>query len=120
MITGTKTTNQPLSRVFEKIRTILAGANCEILYQGKYSIRFRHGTYLTQTAPMLPKEGIFRFTADGGSTRVDYEVQISGFAKVWMTLFAVIFCWAIFPPVLVYRTLVYHPRKFMENMLAGI
>jgi hypothetical protein len=120
MIAGTKITNNSQSKVLERIRTILAGANCEILDQSDESIRFRHGTYMTQTAPMLPKEGVLRLTGDGDSTRVDYEVQVSGFAKLWMTLVAVIFFWAVFPPILVYRALVYHPRQFMENILSGI
>jgi hypothetical protein len=46
-------------------------------------------------------------------------VAVTGFASVWLALVAVVFFWAIFPPILAWRALVHHPRRLMENLLAG-
>ena len=62
MISGSRTVDKPLVEVLDRLKAILAGANCEVLAGGKDFLRFRHGTYLTQTAPLLPKEGRVRLT----------------------------------------------------------
>ena len=120
MISGSKVIEKTPAKVMDRLKVIMAGANCEILASGENSISFRHGTYLTQTAPMLPKLGIIRLSEQGNSTLVHYSIKTAGLIRVWLVLMAVILCWAIFPPILVYRTLVHHPRVFMENLLAGV
>ena len=95
----------------------MAGGNFEILNKGNQEIDFRHGTYLTQTATMLPKRGrIFVQPSDSGSL-VRFEIEVYGFAKYWMLFFAVVFCWLIFPPIIIYRALKYHPKRLMLNLL---
>lgn len=61
-----------------------------------------------------------RLAESGEATVVTYEVQTRGFPKYWLLLFGVLFCWAILPPILAYRALVYHPRRLMENVLGSI
>jgi hypothetical protein len=124
MIQGTKTVNRPPTEVLDRLGTVLAGANCEIIERSERFLRFRHGTHLTQTAPMLPKEGSIRLRRSpegpGEATVVEYSVAVTGFARVWLALVAVVFFWAIFPPILAWRALVHHPRQLMENLLAGV
>ena len=120
MATGSRTVNKTPEQVVDRLRMLLAAANCEILEQEPDYIRFRHGTVLTQTAPMLPKEGVVRIVAEGDSTRIDYQIQAVGFPAVWLTIMGVVLSCLIFPAILAHRSLVYHPRRFMENLLAGL
>ena len=100
---------------------MLAAANCSVSNGDSNDvIRFQHGTYLTQSAPLLPKSGSVHLATNSGGTNVSYQIKVSGFACGWMILVAVLTCWAIFPPILVYRALVIHPRRFIENLLEGI
>lgn len=121
MITGTRRVAKPLSQALDHLRMVLAGAGCEteILEEGRL-IRFRHGTYLTQTAPLLPKEGTLTLSEAQGVTQVHYRVHARGPIRIYMIIIAVLFCWTVFVPLLVHRALVHHPRKFVENLLAGV
>lgn len=121
MISGSRTIKKPVEEVNDRLRMLLAAANCSVSNgEGNDVIRFQHGTYLTQSAPLLPKSGMVNLTTNSSGTNVSYEIHVSGFARVWMIFVAVLTCWAIFPPVLVYRALVVHPRRFMENLLQGV
>ena len=120
MIQGSRTIPRSLPVIIEKLKTILAGANCEVVDASDDRLSFRHGTYLTQTASLLPKTGTIELHDHGQSTNVVYSVDTSGPAKWWLIFVAIIFCWAIFPPILIYRALVIHPRRFMENIIAGV
>ena len=75
---------------------------------------------MTQSAPLLPKKGTIRVVGEGEKTEVLYEIEITGFPKYWLIIISVLFCWAVFPPILVYRALVHHPKRLMENLLQGI
>jgi hypothetical protein len=121
MISGSRTIKKPIEEVNDRLRMMLAAANCSVSNgEDNHVIRFQHGTYLTQCAPLLPKSGAVRLTTNSSGTNISYEIHVSGFARAWMILVAVLTCWAIFPPVLVYRALVVHPRRFMENLLEGV
>jgi hypothetical protein len=120
MLTGSVLIPRPRPVVVDRLRVILAGANCTVLESSEDRIRFRHGTYLSQTAPLLPKTCDLRLEEESGSTRVRYEVRVAPFIRFWFTLMGILFCWAIFPPFLAYRALVHHPRLFVENALAGV
>lgn len=121
MIEGSRVVARPAAEVWDRLRMILAGANCEVevVEEGR-TLRFRHGTYLTQTSPMIPKTGTLRLSETDGGTRIHYTVQLSGFVQVWLILIASLTFCLIFPPILAYRALVVHPRRFMENLLAGV
>ncbi len=99
---------------------LLAAANCEIVPATDSEIQFRHGTYLTQTASFLPKQANVRLERSSKGTLLSYDIQVAKPATVWLSLIAVVFCWLILPPIMVYRALVYHPQRFMENLLAGL
>jgi len=120
MITGHVTISKPQDVVREKLRTLLAGANCEVLESDRTQVVFRHGTYLTQTAALFPKTCRVRFGEGDGTTTVSYEIHVAPLVRVWLTLWGILFCWTIFAPVFAHRVLVYHPKRFMENLLAGI
>ena len=121
MISGSRTIKKPIEEVTDRLRMMLAAANCSVSDgDGNGVIRFQHGTYLTQSAPLLPKSGTVHLATNSGGTNISYELHVSGFARAWMILVAVLTCWAIFPPILVYRALVVHPRRFMENLLEGV
>ncbi|MCF7908206.1 MAG: hypothetical protein K9L86_05000 [Candidatus Omnitrophica bacterium] len=120
MISGTKTVNKSLSETIEKLKTMLASANCEITEQNKNTIKFKHGTFFTQTSFMFPKVGVLKLEADLNKTKINYEIEINKFLKIWITLFAIIGCIFIFPPIAAYFVLVKHPRKFIENILYGV
>ena len=104
----------------DRLRVILAGANCDIVGLDENEVRFRHGTWLTQSATLLPKRGMFRLRSLNEHTEIRYEIHLVTAAQVWLTLLGVLFCWLVFPAVLAYRTIVYHPRRFAENILAGM
>lgn len=120
MITGTAQSDFAPSEVFSRLRAAMAAGNFEIRSQSSETIDFRHGTYLTQSAPLLPKDGLIRITPSGSGSRVDYEIGVSGFAKYWMAFFGIAFCWLIFPAILVHRALFYHPDRLMKNLLQAI
>ncbi len=119
MITGSRSVKQPLGEVMGRLRMLLAAAGCEIVVSGKDYVEFRHGTYLTQTVSMLPKRGTIRLNSFAGETIVRYEISSPPFMRVWLTLCGVLFCWTIIVPVIAYLALAVHPRRFMENLLAG-
>ena len=120
MISGSRTIKKPIKKVKDRLRMMLAAANCSVSNGDGSIIRFQHGTYLTQSAPLLPKSGTVHLATNSSGTNVSYEIQVSGFARVWMILVAALTCWAIFPPILVYRALVVHPKRFIENLLTGV
>ena len=120
MIQGNRIINRPAAEVMDRLKLAMAGGNFEVQSVTGTAITFRHGTYLTESAPLLPKRGTIRVEPSGQTAAVSYEIEASGFAKYWMILIAVLLCWAIFPPVLVYRALIHHPRRLMENLLQGI
>jgi len=120
MATGTVATPKPQAAVVEKLRGFLAAANCEIVESAHDHLAFRHGTYLTQTAPLFRKSCRLDFTESAGTTTVRYSVRPAPFIRVWLTLVAIVFCWTVFVPLLAYRALAYHPRRFVENLLAGV
>ena len=117
---GSRNIPQTLQVTMEKLKAILAAANCEVVDTSDHHVSFRHGTYMTGTASLLPKTATIELQERGNSTDLNYSVDTSGPAKWWLMFVGIIFCWAIFPPILVYRTLVYHPRRFMENIIAGV
>ena len=120
MIKGQRIINRPVAEVIDRVKLAMAGGNFEIVSATDTTITFRHGTYLTESAPSLPKRGTIRVESSGKNATTAYEIEAVGFAKYWLMLIAVLFCWAIFPPVLAYRALIYHPKRLMENLLAGI
>ncbi len=121
MISGSRTIKKPIEEVNDRLRLMLAAASCTVPKGGgKDTLRFQHGTYLTQSAPLLPKSGTIDLSENSSGTNVSYEIHVSGFVCVWMILVAVLTCWAIFPPILVYRALVVHPRRFISNLLDGV
>jgi hypothetical protein len=84
MNTGTQKSSLPPDQVIDRLVGAMAGGNFEILEKEARVIRFRHGTYLTQTATMLPKRGhISVLPADDGSL-LQFEIEVYGFAKYWM------------------------------------
>jgi len=120
MIQGQRIIERPPDEVVDRLRLAMAGGNFDIESITSSRIVFRHGTFMTESAPLLPKRGIIHITPSGEDTLVSYEVEVIGFSKYWMLFFAVLFCWAIFPPILAHRALQYHPRRLMDNLLQGI
>ncbi|GAA5119224.1 hypothetical protein GCM10023212_11010 [Luteolibacter yonseiensis] len=98
----------------------MAAGNFEILSQSAGVIEFRHGTYLTESAPLLPKHGIIRITPSGTGSRVDYEVGLSGIAKYWTAFIGIAFCWLVFPALVAHRAHFHHPKRLMENLLQAV
>ena len=120
MIAGHRTTPKPVDEVSDRLRAILAGANFTVTASSDEGIEFRRGTYLTQSSPLFPKTGAFRFSPIEGGTRIDYTVALAPFPAVWLTMFGVLFCWLIFPAIIAYRAIRVHPKQMMENILAGV
>jgi hypothetical protein len=120
MMTGARTIDRSSSEVLDRLKLAMSAGNFEITAITDCSISFRHGTYLTQSAPLLPKRGTIRIASRDHATDVSYEIEPTGFPKYWLIFVAIVFCWVIFPPILVYRALVHHPRQLMENLLQGI
>ncbi|MGJ8651012.1 MAG: hypothetical protein ACSHX4_11680 [Opitutaceae bacterium] len=120
MITGSIQSDFTPSEVSDRLKVAMAAGNFEILSQSNERIDFRHGTYLTQSATLLPKHGSILITQNGSGSRVDYEIEISGFAKYWLAFFGIILCWLIIPAILVHRALFHHPDRLMKNLLQAI
>jgi len=120
MVTGTAQSDLTPSEASTRLRTAMAAGNFEICSQSPAMIEFRHGTYLTQSAPLLPKIGSIRIEPSGTGSRIDYEIGVSGFAKYWMGFIGIAFCWLIFPAILIHRALFYHPERLMKNLLQAI
>jgi len=120
MRTGSAIVHGDLNAVREKLKLILAGANCRVAWLGGDTVTFRHGTYVTQTLSMLPKAGRLQLAAEGDRVRVHWSVEVATPARIWLILVAVVFFWLIFPPLLVYHALVRHPEQFVRNILAAL
>ena len=120
MITGNKMIAKRPADVLDRLRLAMSGGNFEVTALTDHSISFRHGTYLAQSAPLLPTRGVIMLVNSGDGTDVHYEIAPLWFAKFWLLLIATVFCWAVFPPILVHRALVHHPKRLMENLLQGI
>ena len=117
MSTGSKHSSFSPDQIVDRLRTAMAAGNFEITDGGSGRIEFRHGTYLTQTAPMLPERGNISIRPEGTGSMVQYKIEVYGFAKYWMMFIAIVFCWLIFPPLLVFRAINHHPVRLMENLL---
>ena len=115
-----KVINKKPDDVHASIRRMMAAANFSIESESVNRIAFAHGTLLTQTASMLPKKGVITLTPTKDGTEVAYEIAVIGFAKWWILLVATVFFWLIFPPIIVYHTLVKQPQKLMDNLIAGV
>ena len=98
----------------------MAAGNFRIVDETPGAFRFEHGTYMTSTAPLLPKHGRIGFFDDGDGTKVNYEVEVSGFARYWIAFIGIAFCWLIFPFILTRRALKVHPKLLMENLLQAV
>ena len=120
MASGNRTVSRTRDETMDRLKLAMSGGNFEITGQSDDWLSFRHGTYLTQSATLLPKAGTIRLVERGKVTDVSYEIDVSGLVSCWLTLVAVVFCWAIFPPILAYRALVYHPRRLMEDLLQAL
>lgn len=120
MITGTKQSKYSPAEVSERLRAALAAGNFRILGETAEAIRFEHGSHMTSTASMLPKRGSLEFRGNNGGTRVDYAVEVTGFARYWMWFIGIAFCWLVFPFILCRRALTVHPRLLMENLLQAV
>ena len=57
MIQGQRIINRPVAEVIDRLKLAMAGGNFEIVSATGATISFRHGTYLTESAPLLPKRG---------------------------------------------------------------
>ncbi len=120
MITGSKHSKHKPTEVAERLRAALAAGNFRIVDETPEAIRFEHGTYMTSTASMLPKKGRFEFIGDSNGTKVNYAVEVTGFAKYWVAFVGIAFCWLIFPFILTQRALKVHPKLQMENLLQAV
>lgn len=120
MIAGFKHSKHTPVEVADRLRAALAASNFLILNETPQTIDFEHGTYMTSTVSMLPKKGKFEFFADGNGTKVNYQVEVTGFAKYWMAFISIAFCWLIFPFILTHRALKIHPKRQMENLLQAV
>jgi len=120
MITDTKQSILSPSEVIDRLKIVMAAGNFEIRRSSPEGISFRHGTYLTSSAPLLPKQGQIKVQLDENGSRIDYEIEVYGFVKYWMIFIGVIFFWVIFPPLLVHRALVHHPHQLMRNLLQAL
>ena len=104
----------------DRLVLAMAAGNFEILRRSPDGVDFRHGSYLAQSAVSLPKSGTISVFSDEPGCRVDYEIGVSGFAKYWIGFLGVAFCWLVFPAVIAYRALFYHPDRLMRNLLQCI
>jgi len=120
MKTGHAEVHRGIEAVRDRLTSMLAAANCEILSDSAHEITFRHGTYLTESAPLLPKTGAFQMRPSPNGTMVNWRISVSPFAAGWMTFVAIVFCWTLFAPILVHRALTYHPARFMQNLVRGL
>lgn len=66
---------------------------------------------------MFPKKGRLSIRPEGTGSIIHYEIAVVGFPKYWILFIAIVFCWLIFPPLIVHRVLNHHPRQLMENLL---
>ena len=115
---GTHDLEGEQSQVVARLRLLLAAANCSVDAEGD-TLRFRQGSFLTQSE--LPRVGTFKVRQSGKRVAIDWEVApATGFASAWILLWSLALCWLILPPILAYQTLVVHPRKFAQNLLAGL
>lgn len=117
---GTHIVEGDLAAIRDRLRLVLAAAGCDQQWPTPDSVTFRHGTMLTYTVSMMPKRGRMHLAEDGGRVRVDWTVESYGFARWWLTVWGVLFCWLVFPAILAHRAVAVEPRRFVERLLAAL
>jgi hypothetical protein len=120
MIRGSVESKLAPSEVSTRLRAAMAAGNFEIRSDSPTMLAFRHGTYLTESVPHLPKKGTIWISPSQSGSRIDYEIGISGFPKYWMVFIGIVFCWLIFPPIFAHRALCHHPDRLMKNLLQTV
>ena len=120
MLSGTRFSTRNPTDAADRLRAILGAANCNVTEFSEGTFSFTHGTYLTQSAPLMPKRGRIVLKDDGEGTRIDYQIELTAFPKWWLAFWGILFCWLVFPAVIAYRAIYVHPKLMMENMLSGI
>jgi hypothetical protein len=120
MKTGLKHSSLSPLEAEGRLRLAMSGGNFNINENSSGTIDFNHGSYLTQTASMFPKKGKIKVCPEGIGSVIQYEIAVVGFPKYWILFIAIVFCWLIFPPLIVYRVLNYHPQQLMENLLQSV
>ncbi len=116
----------PLSPIelTERLKIAMTAQNFEVHEPTPNEISFRRwGARYSSTSPSRPKRGEFPkrgqilIRPSGNGSHIDYEIEVYGIIKYWLILNAVIFCWLIFPPILIFRALSNQPRQLMRNLL---
>jgi len=120
MVSGTKMVKKAPVYVFRKIKKSLARENFGVVGKDEKVLRFHYGAYRTSASPVLPIVGTVRISMDGALTRIDYEIDVVGAARFWLSVLAVLFCWAVVPPILIHRAMTSQPKRFMEGILGSI
>lgn len=112
------------SELNERLKATMTAQNFEVLEPSPNEITFRHwGSRYSTTSPSRPKRGEFPkrgqilIRPSGNGSQIDYEIEVYGIIKYWLILNAVVFCWLIFPPILIFRALSSQPRQLMRNLL---
>ena len=108
-IEGSRHVAKSATEVYDRLRFLLAVAT----HLQPRKLRVAVG-------PASAKNRRHRAFRGPSGTDIHWTITPRPFIKAWMTTIAVPFCWAIFPPILVYKALRVEPRAFMENLLAGV
>ncbi len=125
----TESTKSPLSPndLIERLKIAMVDAHFELHQTSSYEIRFRRwGAWFSSLAPSRPVKGQFptrgriliRPSEEG--SEIDYQIQVYGIVKYWLIFIGTVFCWLIFPPILVNRVLSHQPRQLMRNLLGAL
>lgn len=120
MICGHVDTDRSPAEITDRLKLVMSGGNFRITAESANRIEFDHGSFMTETAYVIPKSGCFIIEPVGDRQRVSYEVSIHPAAKGWLLFVATVFCWLIFPPLLIHRALRIDPRRLMDNVLQAI
>ena len=120
MITGTYRTGKSPEKVSDRLQLLLAAANCEVVQRSTNRVVFKHGSMFTQTLSMLPKVITINVLRNGEETYLNWTVETNKFISGIYLVWAVVFCWLIFPVYLHHAVNIIYPKSFIENLLAGI
>ncbi len=126
MITDSTQSHLSPAKVLDRLKTVMAAEQFEILESSSSEIRFRHGAYFSSIAPSFPKRGQFPkrgrilIQPSVNGSQIEYEIEVYGMIRYWLFFISIACCWLIFPPILAYQALSYQPHQMIRKVLQVI
>lgn len=111
--------NSTPAAVMANLRRILGHPPYRLVEAGRGVFRFRVGDYEGHRHH-TPMEGIIRVFGRGSVCEIDSDIQRIGRPPVLLIVLAVVLCWTVVVPLLVWWRISTAPRRAMDRILSDL